>query len=54
VSLPQCPETGKLSYPSRDAAAQSRGSRRNKGRKMRVYMCEYCHRWHLSSEVYAR
>jgi uncharacterized protein YlaI len=45
VSLPQCPETGKLSY---------RGSRRNKGRKMRVYMCEHCHRWHLSSEVYAR
>lgn len=46
-----CETTGKLSYASRHAAAESRGKRRNKGRKMRAYLCEHCHCWHLSTSV---
>lgn len=53
-STEHCERTGKLSYASRSAATGSRRSRRNKGRKMRAYLCEFCHCWHLSSEAFSR
>lgn len=41
--------TGKIPYGSSDAAAHSRGKVRNKGRRMRAYLCPSCHAWHLST-----
>lgn len=45
----RCERTGKISYASRAAAAGSKGKQRNKGRRMRAYMCPACHCWHLST-----
>lgn len=47
-------ETGKIRYASRGAAARSRGARRNHGRKMRAYLCPFCHGWHLTTEAFIR
>lgn len=49
-----CGTTGKISYSSPAAAAASRGNRRNKGRRMRAYLCEHCHCWHLTTEAFVR
>jgi hypothetical protein len=49
-----CDTTGKISYASRHAAAQSRGRRRNVGRRMRPYLCNHCRCWHLTTEAFAR
>jgi hypothetical protein len=46
-----CERTGKISYASRNAATASRGNQRNKGRRMRAYMCPACHCWHLSTSI---
>lgn len=53
---PTCPETGKLQYPSRldarDALAvvQSIPGRR----ECRIYRCEFCPGWHLTSQPFRR
>jgi len=52
--IDHCEVTGKLSYGSRSAATGSRGSKRNKGRKVRAYFCPFCHDWHLSTEAFSR
>lgn len=46
-----CDRTGKISYASRAAATGSRGKQRNKGRRMRAYLCPTCHSWHLSTST---
>lgn len=48
--MTDCP-AGKIAFTSRHAAQASRHARRNKGRRMRAYLCERCHRWHLTTEV---
>jgi hypothetical protein len=48
-----CP-TGKITFGSRAAACHSRKSGRNQGRKMRAYLCQQCHQWHLTTEAYVR
>jgi hypothetical protein len=44
-----CP-TGKLGYTSADSARRSKGLRRNKGHRMRAYLCPLCHDWHLTTQ----
>lgn len=46
--------SGKTRFLSRHAATTSRGARRNKGRRMRAYLCPHCHGWHLTTEAYQR
>lgn len=46
--------TGKSRFSSRHGATRSRGAKRNKGSKMRAYLCPHCHGWHLTTEVFHR
>jgi hypothetical protein len=48
-----CP-TGKITFGSRDAANHSRKSGRNEGQRMRAYLCNLCHQWHLTTERFRR
>lgn len=43
--------SGKTMFTSQAAAAASRKARRNKGHRMRVYLCDDCHCWHLTTKV---
>lgn len=46
-----CDVTGKTRFGSRHAATKSRHAGRNKGARMRPYLCEHCHGWHLTTQV---
>ena len=45
----ECP-TGKLRHTSRTAAHSFLRMGKNKGRRMRAYLCPDCHGWHLTSD----
>lgn len=51
---PTCPKTGKHAFPSESQAKRAMRARLNKGAntsKMRVYICEFCKNWHLTSKM---
>lgn len=51
----KCPETGKMMYLSETMAKQAARSRLNRGSnvsKIRCYLCEHCHHWHMSSSFH--
>lgn len=49
--LPAC--QGKVEYRSRTEAlgAAARYVGRHNTSKLRVYVCHFCHRWHLTNQV---
>lgn len=53
---PTCPETGKLLYPSRLDARDALAFVQNipGRRECRIYRCEFCSAWHLTSKPYRR
>lgn len=50
---PTCPETGKLLYPSRLDARDALAFVQNipGRRERRIYRCEFCSAWHLTSKA---
>jgi len=51
----KCHETGKMMYLSENMAKQAARSRLNRGSnvsKIRCYLCEHCHHWHMSSSFH--
>lgn len=50
MSEHRCPTPGKIAYASADAARKARGNRRNKGGRMRPYLCR-CGHWHLTTSA---
>lgn len=50
VDFARCDATGKVRFGSRGAATKNRSARRNKGHRMRPYLCSSCHGWHLTTQ----
>jgi len=54
----KCPTTGKTMYPSEGGANDSKNHllRTKKGNTsaLRVYMCEHCSHWHISSSFHTK
>lgn len=50
VEFARCETTGKVRFGSRGAATKTRSARRNKGHRMRTYLCPDCHGWHLTTQ----
>ena len=49
IDIPIC-KLGKNSYPTKALALSINRNRRNKHRKrLRAYICDICHGWHLTS-----
>jgi hypothetical protein len=43
-----CPRTGKLSFPSPQAAEHRRKAlKQRRNERVSSYRCVFCHRWHL-------
>jgi hypothetical protein len=52
-SLERCHATGKMSFSSEAQAKQAARARLRKGAntgRLRVYKCEHCSHWHLTSQ----
>lgn len=47
---PACPRTGKRAYPTRGAALAAIVRGTYAGATLRPYRCEFCRRWHLTSQ----
>lgn len=50
AEAPRCYATGKVIFASESEARQSR-SKRTKSDRLRTYVCEHCHGFHLTSQV---
>jgi len=50
---PLCWRTGKIGYGSREHAVRKleRNQRRFRPAQQRVYECEFCERWHVTSQL---
>lgn len=41
----------KVAYLSKQAANKARLTIERSGKEMRIYQCERCHKWHLTSDL---
>ena len=49
--LPRCPIEGKVCFRKRDAQTKRNTiARSGRSRTMRIYQCEHCETWHLTSQ----